>query len=127
MLDASFNLNSNLFSEVIGDQKVSKIERGKYALEIKGSLSAITIYALLVRSFSTYIKFESEKWMLPAGQVVITILLTQHDNLGHLDQDFLGHFDEGMTIEKGFKATMNVGEEGKALTLLKRIVDRLYT
>ncbi|GLJ33153.1 hypothetical protein SUGI_0667240 [Cryptomeria japonica] len=113
---ASSELNANFFSKVIGAQAVTEIERGENTLKMESSSSAITIYALLVKSFCT-ITFEPEDEFLTYGEgeadMLVTVVLTQHHSEGRL---------KCFTIRKGFKATVKVGEEGKALT----VFDRLY-
>ncbi|GLJ23730.1 hypothetical protein SUGI_0449780 [Cryptomeria japonica] len=119
---ASSRLNVNLFSEVIGVEAVGEIKSGEYnMLEMRSSSSAITMYALLVTSNGGYIKVEprvTHLHFLPSGgEWMITVLVTPHDSHGSLNR---------VTVHEGFKATVNEGEEEKALTVLQRIVDRLY-
>ncbi|GLJ33159.1 hypothetical protein SUGI_0667470 [Cryptomeria japonica] len=59
------------------------------------------------------ITFEPEDNFFISGGGGLDDVLTQHHSEGRLDY---------VTIKKGFKATVKVGEEGKALT----VFDRFY-
>ncbi|GLJ33131.1 hypothetical protein SUGI_0666830 [Cryptomeria japonica] len=125
MGEASSKFNANIFSDVIGAQAISEIGREEYTqydskVKMKSSSSEITIYAFLATSLQDGLTFkfdEIEYWLPSQGDVLITVLLNKHDSEGRL---------VSVTIKKGFKVTLKVGEEGKALAILQRIVDRLY-
>ncbi|GLJ33119.1 hypothetical protein SUGI_0666520 [Cryptomeria japonica] len=122
---ASSRMDVNLFSEVIGAEAVAEIEKekdGKGLTMIKSS-SAITVYALLVTSkigfqVSAYQTSLVSFRQLQGGIFMVTVLLTSVKTKVTITNS--------ATILGGFKATVNEGEEGKALTVLQRIVDRLY-
>lgn len=125
MGEAPSKLNANFFSDVIDAQTISEIGREEYTqydrkVKMKSSSSEITIYALLATSVQDGLTFkfdEIEYWLPSQGDLLITVLLSKHDTEGRL---------VSVTIKKGFKVTLKVGEEGKALAILQRIVDRLY-
>ncbi|GLJ52194.1 hypothetical protein SUGI_1110240 [Cryptomeria japonica] len=127
-VDAALSrLNGNLFSDVIGAETIIEIGEGKnYALHMESSSSEISMYSMIIMSdedtcliglkplysvsnFSMHYFPEEGEWLLTAILTDCKVSL------------FYG------SIIKGFMATVEKGEEAKALTVLQRIVERLYT
>ncbi|XP_059067344.1 disease resistance protein Roq1 isoform X2 [Cryptomeria japonica] len=127
--EAMSRLNVNLFAEVIDGPTIREIGGEEYLVSMRSSSSAITVYALLydcgMIEFSARLgtpyfdRFESG-----GGHMMITAVLPPRSQFKF--EVFCRRHWYLRRVLKGFKARVSEGEEDKALTLLRSLIDRVY-
>ncbi|XP_059076084.1 disease resistance protein Roq1 isoform X1 [Cryptomeria japonica] len=129
--EAASRLNANLFCGLIGADEVGEIhisENGilEVSLEMRPSLAVINICVLLVTSNRAYL--EGIGHTLLQGEWLVTILHTGAKEMYHhgkkLDDSQVKI--RNAVVHKGLIATVSKGEEWKALSAFKRIIEKLY-
>ncbi|XP_059070110.1 disease resistance protein Roq1-like isoform X1 [Cryptomeria japonica] len=128
--EAVSRLNLKLFSDVIGCHEIAEIQNSREYCEkleeIRNPLTAIIICAFhispgcahFLEEFGAHYS-ELERGFHSDVERIVTLVHTGQRNLkinGPVDSEILG----------GFMATVNRGEESKALSLFKVIIDHLY-
>ena len=118
-------LNVELFSQVVSGATIHEIDRKANAVHMSSLSSAITIYALLCECGEIRVSAELQtpytyNSMSAGGQVMFTVVFPPRSQFEFRVEC------RTCRVGKGYKATVDEGEEGKALSLLQSIVDKLY-